>query len=199
MTASALLPPEAIGLASAPFGSEAPLYEVVDGCWLEVLPMSAYAAKIASRLARRIGDHAEAGGLGEAVVETLFRLPLVEDRARNRRPDVAFVSSQRWPAGTPQPVTANAWDVVPDLAVEIISPNDGMEDLVAKVAEYFRAGVRLVWVVLPVLRQVYVYEAPTTVGIVTDAEALDGGAVLPGFLLPMGNLLDPPPPPIPAA
>ena len=136
-------------------------------------------------------------GLGEAVVETLFRLPLEEDRSRNRRPDVAFVSTERWPIGTPQPTADNAWDVVPDLVVEVVSPSDYFEESLAKVAEYFRAGVRLVWIVLPTLRRVLVFEAPEAVRMVAEGGHLEGGDVLPGFRLALASLVDPLPPAAP--
>ena len=68
------------------------LYEIIDGLRVEMPPMSSYAAKIATRLATRLNVHAEREKLGEAIVESLFRLPLARDISRNRRPDVAFVS-----------------------------------------------------------------------------------------------------------
>jgi Uma2 family endonuclease len=86
------------------------------------------------------------------------------------------------------PVTDNAWDVVPDLAVEVISPHDLAEEILQKVVEYFQAGVRLVWIVYPQQRLVYVHESLTQVRCLTQTEELDGGAVLPGFRLPLANL-----------
>jgi Uma2 family endonuclease len=85
-------------------------------------------------------------------------------------------------------LTQNPWDVVPDLAVEVISPSDLVYDLIQKIAEYFEAGVRLVWVVYPPQRLVYVYESLTRARILTVADELEGGAVLPGFRLPVANL-----------
>jgi Uma2 family endonuclease len=167
------------------------LYEIVDGHRIEIAPMSAYAAKVASRLATEINFHAWPDKRGEAVVESLFRLPLARDSGRNRKPDVAFVSSQRWPPDRPQPVGDNAWDVVPDLAVEVVSPHDEVEDLLDKVSEYFEAGVRLVWVIFPRHRQAHVYESADQMHQVTEAGTLDGGAVLAGFQLPLSRLFDP--------
>jgi hypothetical protein len=63
--------------------------------------MSAYASRIAFRLAYKLNEFAQAQALGEAVTETLFKLALPIDR--NRRMDVAFVSYQRWPKGQQQP------------------------------------------------------------------------------------------------
>jgi len=113
------------------------LYEIVDGQRTQGPTMSAYAAKVASRLIRKMGAFADDQELGEVVGEVLFRLPLTEDSGRNRKPDVAFVSSQRWPRDRPRRISENAWDVVPDLAVEVVSPHDLAENLLDRVFEYF--------------------------------------------------------------
>ena len=148
--------------------------------------MSAFASRVATRLVTRIDVYAEAHDLGEAVNETLFRLPVPKDR--NCRMDGAFVSYKRWPKGQPQRVRDNAWDVVPDLAIEVISPSDYVEDLLLRVEEYPRAGVLLVWVVYPSLRLLYVYESMTRIRALTAADELDGGTVLPGFRAPVASL-----------
>ena len=148
--------------------------------------MSAYAVRVAFNLARRLANFAESKNLGEAVGEVLFHLPL--ERKRIRRPDAAFVSYQRWPKDRPMPLAGNAWDVAPDLAVEVISPTDLIEEVMDKIAEYFQAGVRLVWVVYPRLRMIQVYESPTRISILTSADELDGGNVLPGFRTPVAAL-----------
>lgn len=125
---------------------------------------------------------------GEAVVQILFRTPLPEDANRKRRPDVPFDSFDRWPIDRPMSPTDEAWDVVPDLAVEVTSPIDLAEDLLHMVAEYFKAGVRMVWVVYPIVRRIHVYDAWDRIRIVTEADNLDGGVVLPGFRLPLNGL-----------
>ena len=193
MTDPALLDamPEAATPNSAPMETDEGRFEVVNGVRIEMPPMSYYATWIASRLAFELNRASEDGPIGVAVVETLFRLPLAEDMSRNRRPAVAFVSDQRWPADRPMDITANAWDVVPDLAVEVISPSDLVEEQREKVLEYFRAGVRLVWVVYPRLRLVDVFEVPDRIRVLSAADELDGGTVLPGFRLPVASLFGP--------
>ena len=162
-----------------------PLYEIVNGQRVDLPPMSAYATWIASRLHSRLGLYAEDKGLGMSVAEMLFVLD-AEHNLR-RRPDVAFVSTARWPLDRALPETGD-WDVVPDLAVEVISPNDVFKDVLAKVREYFHYGVQVVWVIAPEERQVYVYDAPTHVRILTGQDELTGGEVVPGFRLPLGHL-----------
>lgn len=162
------------------------LYEVIDGQRVEIEHMGAYAGGIASTLLGALIAFTRGRGLGRAVVEVLFALPGV---SRQRRPDVAFVSYDRWPRSRRIPVD-NAWPVAPDLAVEVISPTNTMEEVIQKIHEYFQAGVRLVWVILPEQEQVYVYQSPTQVHILTDRDDLDGGAVLPGFRLPISEMIE---------
>jgi len=161
------------------------LYEIVHGQRVELPPMSAYATWLASRLHGRLGPYAEDKGLGVSVVEMLFVLDTEHDL--RRRPDVAFVSTTRWPLDRVLPRTGD-WDVVPDLAVEVISPNDIFKDVLAKVREYFHYGVQVVWVIAPEEQQVYVYDSPTHVRILTVQEELTGGEVVPGFRMPLGHL-----------
>lgn len=170
-----------------------PLYEVVNGEMVEMPPMSFHANKVASRLVWQMGPFANSNGLGEVVAEVLFRLPLEEDRHRNRRPDVAFVSYERWPRGTPDSYRENAWDVVPDLAVEVVSPNDFADELMEKVREYFAAGVRVVWVVYPRQRLVHVFDSLAAVRVVAAPAALDAGPVLAGLALPLADVFGPVP------
>jgi Uma2 family endonuclease len=164
------------------------LFEVINGQSVEMPPMSFHATKIASRLVRRAGTFADAAGLGEVVGETLFRLPLAEDSHRNRRPDAAFVSYERWPRDKPESMRDNAWDVVPDLAIEVVSPNDGAEELMDKLGEYFEAGVKQAWVVYPSRKVVQVYDSIHEIRGVAATGILDGGAILPGFQLPLREL-----------
>ena len=79
---------------------------------------------------------------------------------------------------------------MPNLVVEVVSPTDRVDDVVDKVAEYFRVGVECVWVSLPAQEQVYVYESPTQVRILTRADELGGEPVLPHFRLPLTALFD---------
>ena len=165
--------------------TEETLYEIVNGERVELPPMSAYATWITGRLDHRLGPFAETHALGTVVPEMLFILDA--ERDLRRRPDLAFVSSQRWPLGREIPENGD-WAVVPDLAVEVVSPIDLFQDILAKIREYFQVGISQVWIVLPVERQVYVYNSPTDVRIMTSSDELDGGTLLPGFRLSLATL-----------
>ena len=167
-------------------------YEVIHGEVVEVAPMSFYAKQVANRLktaADRFLATAERGWCG---VELLFRIPLTEDRSRNREPDWAFVSYDRWPRDRAIPFTGNALDVVPDVAAEVVSPGDAADDLIAKAREYLRGGVRLVWLVYPLAQEVHAYlPGANTVRVYFAADDLDAGDVLPGFRAPVAALFPP--------
>jgi Uma2 family endonuclease len=162
-----------------------PLYEIVDGQRVDVPPMSVYTTWLASRLQSRLGSYVEEHGLGTCVMEMLFILNA--QRNLRRRPDVAFVSAERWPLDREIPTTGD-WDIVPDLAVEVISPNDIFQDVLVKLQEYFQYGVQLVWAVVPEAQQVYVYDSPTHVRILTVHDTLTGSTILPEFHLPLASL-----------
>lgn len=103
-----------------------------------------------------------------------------------RIPDLAFVSWQRVPNGRmpEEPVPA----LVPDLAVEVLSPSNTREEMALKRGEYFDAGVRLVWEINPRTRTVAVYTGAEQFNTLAEFQTLDGGDVLPGFALPLREL-----------
>ena len=169
--------------------SDEPLYEIVNDKRVELPSMGVYSSWIATRLGNRLGPFVEDRSLGTTAIETLFILNA--ERNLRRRPDVAFVSAQRWPLDRRIPETGD-WEVVPDLAVEIVSAHDLATEVHAKVQEYFAYGVRRVWVIYPDERQVYDYRSPTKVQILQSNNEIDGEDFLPGFRIAVSNLFQPP-------
>jgi Uma2 family endonuclease len=175
-------------------------YEVVNDEIVELPPMSNYAGEVANRLNRAITLYLVEKDIGDTAIEQLFRIPLPEDRSRNRKPDMAFISYERWPRSRPFPYTGNARDVVPDIAVEVVSPGDAADELIAKAREYLRGGVRLVWIVYPLAQEIHAYlPEARTIRVFFPADELDAGDILPGFHTPVGALFPPtvPQPPQP--
>jgi len=160
-------------------------YEIIDGVKVEMPPMSADSQVLASRIAVHLTNYGWKDNIGEACVETLFKLPLPVDR--QRKPDVAFVPYSRW-AKNRTPPSTNAWGVLPDLCVEVVSPHDLADEIEDKVKEYLQAGVRLVWIVFPRHGRVYVHDHSGAVRVVQGSDTLEGGDVLPGFRLPLAEL-----------
>lgn len=167
--------------------ADEPLYEIVNGQRVELPPMSSYATWIAFRLGSRLEYFTEPHQLGNVATEMLFILDV--QRGLKRRPDLAFVSVEKWPLDRVPPEHGD-WEVIPDLAVEVVSPNDLLEDVFAKIEEYFQCGVRQVWLVIPRVKQIYVYDAPTIVHILRGADELDGGGLLPGFRLSVATIFN---------
>ncbi len=98
-----------------------------------------------------------------------------------RIPDVAFVSWDRLP-GRKRPKVAIP-HLVPDLVVEVLSKGNTKSEMERKLREYFTAGVRLVWMVNPRARTVRVHTALDQSVLFNEDQSLDGGTVLPGFVL----------------
>jgi Uma2 family endonuclease len=163
------------------------LYEVVNGQVLEKPAMGSYETAIASFLVEGLGHFARTHRLGRVVGEMLFRIDPV--RNLQRRPDVAFVSNERWPFNRRIP-REPVWDMVPDLAVEVISPTNSADEVQKKVHEYFRAGVRRVWVVYPGTFEIFVYESTKVIHVLQLGDELDGAPLLPGFVLPVKSLFE---------
>ena len=99
--------------------------------------------------------------------------------------NAAFVSRERL-------ATVERFDkffpFAPDLAVEVLSPSNTAQEMDEKVALYFAAGSRLVWVFNPKRHTVAVYRSPLDVRILGEKDALDGGDILPGFTLDLSKL-----------
>lgn len=164
------------------------LYELVRGqkVWMPLRSVRSFG--IAQDLSWRVHEFATARGLGQSHPHMLYDLRLP---ARvYRRPSFGFVSVARWPATKPVPAT-EAWDVVPDLVAEVTGPDDGAEELLAKVRQYQAAGVRIVWVVYSGVGEVHAFTGPRGLRTFTTADTLDGGDVLPGFAVPVSELVPP--------
>jgi Uma2 family endonuclease len=141
---------------------------------------------IAVRLAARLADHVERLGLGSVLVEAGYVLQRGPDTVRG--PDISFLSAARMP---PERLPEHFISGAPDLAVEILSPSDRWSDVEEKLADYFGAGARLVWVVDPGARRVIVRYPDRPPRIVPTGDTLEGEDVVPGFALPLTELFTP--------
>lgn len=105
-----------------------------------------------------------------------------------RIPDLAFFAWDKFPGGSlpKEPIP----DLVPDLAVEILSASNTRAEMARKVREYFDAGARLVWLIDPEARTARAFTAVDRETVLDDTQSLDGGDVLPGFRTPLRDLFD---------
>jgi len=151
-------------------------YELVRGQLRKMPPAGNEHGYRASELSSELRNHVKANDLGRAyAVETGFKIH--SDPA----PDAAFVS--REPLEETGPVEGY-WPGVPDLAVEVVSPNDRHSEVIEKALEWLDAGCRMVLVVDPKQHTVTVYRSREYIRILTEGEALDGADVIPGLFIP---------------
>jgi Uma2 family endonuclease len=188
---SALLDDEVRGLDRLPPDA---LYEVIDGEAKEIPPMGFASTVFASEFAFRLGQ-ARPSPRDMIAVESLFALPAPVNR--RRRPDVAYLPAARVPANWPPPLGEDPphIDAVPALAVEVVSPSDLAVELEEKCREYLRAGVVIVLAVYPSTRTIHVYEPGSAAHVLTEADTLDLGSIIPGFSVPVADLFAPLNPP----
>jgi Uma2 family endonuclease len=105
-----------------------------------------------------------------------------------RVPDVSFVSFDRLP---PDASLETVLNLAPDIAVEVISESEKYEDVVAKIDDYLEHGTQQVWVVLPQVREVRVFDQENRAGqIFKESDELTGGDLLPGFVVPVRAIFD---------
>ncbi len=76
---------------------------------------------------------------------------------------------------------------MPDLAVEIISPTNRGGDDIRKIHQYFGSGLKQVWVVWPLVYQIYIYHSPTEIQVLSRGDTLEGGSVIPGFQVDLND------------
>ncbi len=161
-------------------------YELVKGELIEMSPAGGKHGVIAGRILIRLGAYVESKKLGVVcAAETGFILARDPDVVRGA--DASFVSNARIPKeGEPK----GYWELAPDLAVEVISPNDPASELQSKVVEYLNAGTRLVWVIDPESQTVTAYRSLANVRVLTSKDTLDGADVLPEFSVTVSELFE---------
>jgi Uma2 family endonuclease len=139
---------------------------------------------IAARVTRRMEEYVATHDLGVVVAaETGFKLSTNPDTVR--APDAGFIAKAR----IPDPLPRGYLPLAPDLAVEVLSPDDRPGDVLSKVAEWLNAGSALVWVIDPQQRIARVYRENGTESLVREAGELDGENVVAGFALPLRTIL----------
>ena len=159
-------------------------FDLIQGEVLRMPPAGGAHGAMAFELGRIVGNFVVERQLGQVyAAETGFIIDL--DNRTVLAPDVAFVAADRVP---PMEEQRGFVPVLPDLAVEIVSPSDRMVNVNAKVGEYLDAGVRLVWVVEPTRKTVTAYHADRSARLLIVGDTLDAGDVLPGFSLPLTEL-----------
>ena len=159
-------------------GSDA-RYELIEGVLKEVSPSSSRSSIIALEIASVILVYVKALRLGY-VSGADGGYTLSDNPTTVVAPDVGFYRRDRYSGGVP---ARGFYPMPPELAVEVISPNDRPADMAQKQGLYARAGVPLVWWVDPEQRTVTVHRPGQEPTVIDESGKLDGGDVLPGFEL----------------
>lgn len=157
--------------------------ELILGEVVKMSPTSGKHGVIALRIGRLLGNWADQQGIGLVfAAETGFKLATNPDTVRAA--DVALVLNERVPAtGVPD----SFWEGAPDLAVEVLSPNDSASDVLDKVRDYLAAGADQVWVADPKSSAVSVYRSLQDVQTLTARETLVGTGAVEGFRCGVGE------------
>ncbi len=107
--------------------------------------------------------------------ETGFQIAHHPDTVRAS--DVGFVCSAR----VPEEPVKGFFPGAPDLAVEVLSPDDRAGEVLAKVWDWLDAGCHGVWVVDPRTRSITIYRSRREVAVLSNADFLTDEQLLPGF------------------
>ena len=171
------------------------IFELVDGELVEK-KMSIESSWIGMRVGRILGSFAEdeEHPLGWVFGSDCGYQCFGASALKVRKPDVSFVSLGKLPE---RRFSGGYAKFAPDLAVEVISYHDTMEEVELKIEEYLKAGIRSIWVVHPRARVIDVYRQDGTVLRWRENDTITEPELLPGFecpvkeLLPLPDLTDP--------
>ncbi|NKQ36537.1 MAG: Uma2 family endonuclease [Chloroflexi bacterium] len=157
--------------------------ELVRGEIRPMSPVNVEHAWLENEIGRLLGNFVSKRRLGWVMVGEVG-LFTEEDPDTVRGADVIFISRERVGRRPRQGFLR----IAPELAVEVVSPNDRWAELHDKIEEYFAMGIDRVWVVEPKRQQIRVYSSPVSMTVVSRNEVLRGEGVLADFALPVSDL-----------
>lgn len=162
-------------LAQMPSGGNR--YELVNGVLNMISPAGGRHGRVTVRVNKLLAIHVDDHGLGETfAAETGFLLARNPDTVR--APDAAFVSQQKM-----QTLVDDSGFVpyAPDLAVEVVSPNESFADIERKAFNWLDSGTMLVLIVEPDSETVHAYRSRSNITVLTSNEFLDATDVVDGW------------------
>ncbi len=173
------------GLLELPRGRHR--YELVRGELQKTAPAGHEHGRIAALITASLIQAVLKDKLGDVyAAETGFKLASNPDTVK--APDVAFVSAERLKG-----VTGNTgyFPGPPDLAIEIVSPNDRHSEVEEKVELWLRYGTKMVVTLNPQTRTATVYRGLENIRMILGDRQLEGADVVPGWALPLTDLFEP--------
>lgn len=159
--------------------------ELIEGVIYEMPPAGFEHGTNTGNLFGFIWNHVRAHDLGRVTAAETGYIVHTNETGKDTllAPDVGFIAKARVPA---EPIRSYA-RLAPDLAVEVVSPNDSASEIHAKVNMYLQYGTRAVWVAYPETRTIVVH-TPAGAKTLAESDMLDGGDVLPGFTLSVRDI-----------
>lgn len=160
-------------------------YELVDGVPVERM-MSLLSGRVEMAIGRILDTYCIENQPGWILGPSCGYRCFPWQPGKVRRPDVSFIARDRLPSE--EQWSEGYVTIPPDLAIEVTSPNDEVYELEAKVEEYLRAGVRLIWIIHPEVQAIQVIRADGSGLRIRSGGELSGEDVLPGFRCPVASL-----------
>lgn len=158
--------------------------ELIRGVLCKTMASGVEHGQVVMELGRHLGNFIVPQGLGRLIgSDTGVALQRNPDTVRE--PDIGFISARQLPL---RERVSGYSEVVPDLVVEVISPNDKALETHDKARMWLSYGVLMVWVVDPVARSVDVHRHELAVETLLESDELNGLDVLPGFRLPVASI-----------
>lgn len=151
--------------------------ELVEGVLIKMSPAGFEHGDIAVNVAAMLWQHVKTHKLGKVLAaETGFKL--ANDPDTVLAPDAAFIRQEEFDRIG---MTKKFWPGPPDLAAEVMSPDDTVRKTDEKAKSWLSHGARMVWVVNPKRRTVSVYRPGAETLVLAEGDVLDGQDVVPGF------------------
>lgn len=159
-------------------------YEIINGELINMGNSGALHGYVCSTLMILLGGYVRQHNLGAMLdSSTAFKMK----NGNKRSPDIAFFAKERLQGMAVLP--SGYLEGAPDLAVEVLSPGNTVEEIDDKLTEYFENGSRLVWLIHPTQHYVLVYRsAQEPDRLLKEKDSLDGEEVIPGFTLAIADL-----------
>lgn len=164
------------------------MYELVDGQLVE-RKMGWKSGWVGTRLASLLTTYCDENGLGWVAGADSSYQCFPSSPRQVRKPDVSFIRIDRLPADE---APEGHCRIAPDLAVEVVSPNDFYSEVEEKVKDYLDAKVPLIWIVDPATRTARAHRIDGSVKNLNLGDELEGEDVVPGFHCPLATLFRPP-------
>ena len=159
--------------------------ELIRGVFYEDSPNGAAHGITAAKLEYLLGRVALKRRMGHLMAGSGYLLERDPDTVRGA--DISYISSERMPLGVKVPVYS---EIVPDLAVEVVSFDETLRDANDKGRMWLSYGVPLVWVVDPEQRTVHIHPLNDATTVLVDKDTLYGGDVLSGFSCRVSEIFD---------